>query len=148
MTTPTTTPPGLHVVQLTSATTLALLFGFATWTAISVMSSIITTPSSTNCKLSVFDGLIKRGNAVLHSVFSPVRGLAFLPHLPNWLNYWDAVRFRWPGREGERNLYGLRAAAMVVSLALQTVVMPKNYAMQAILGRVRERAMLERGRLE
>jgi hypothetical protein len=37
---------------------------------------------------------------------------------------------------------------MVVSLALQTVVMPKNYAMQAILGRVRERAMLERGGLE
>lgn len=33
------------------------------------MSSIITAPPSTNGKLSVFDRLIKRGNAVLHSVF-------------------------------------------------------------------------------
>jgi hypothetical protein len=48
---------------------------------------------------------------------------------------------------GERNLYGVRAAAMAVSLALQTVV-PKNYAMQAIVERVRERAMLEKGWVE
>jgi hypothetical protein len=49
---------------------------------------------------------------------------------------------------GERNLYGVRAAAMAVSLALQTVIMPKNYAMQAIVRKVRERAMLERVGIE
>lgn len=37
---------------------------------------------------------------------------------------------------------------MAVSLALQTVIMPKNYAMQAIVRKVRERAMLERVGIE
>jgi hypothetical protein len=132
MSAPSTKTLGLHLAQLTSTTTLALILGSTTWTSLSVIPSIIAAPLSTHNKLSVFDGLINRGNAVLRPVF--ILAGSSLGYLTCQTSKITGTFFSFGNENGTgRNLYGVGLLAMIASLALQSVVVPKNNAIQAMV---------------
>jgi hypothetical protein len=126
----TTHPPSIFYTKALSTATLGLVLGSATWASVAVMPSIIDAPLSTHAKLSVFDGLIVRANAILPPVFATAAsGLAYLSYycytLPTSASLVTA-------RESGMR-YGIATAAMMACAALQMVIVPKNDEMQEIV---------------
>jgi Domain of unknown function (DUF1772) len=128
---PTTSqPPSIYYTKALSTATLGLILGSTTWASAAVMPSIIDAPLSTHSKLSVFDGLINRANAILPPVFiTAASGLAYLSYyyytLPTSASLVTA-------RESGMR-YGIATAAVVACVGLQVVIVPKNDQMQEIV---------------
>jgi hypothetical protein len=77
----TTQPPSIFYTKAVSTATRGLILGSTTWASAAVMPSIIDAPLSTHSKLSVFNGLIDRANAILPPVFiTAASGLAYLSY--------------------------------------------------------------------
>jgi hypothetical protein len=94
------------------------------------MPSIIFAPLSTHTKLSVFDGLIVRANAILPPVFiTAASGLAYLSYYYSALPTSAALV---TARESGMR-YGIATAAVVACVGLQVVIVPKNDRMQEIV---------------
>jgi hypothetical protein len=121
----TTEPQSILLVQLCSAVTLGLLFGSTGLASFAVVPSLIAAPISTWAKLSVFNGLIIRANKTMPPIFLTAGGS---------MGYLAYQAYRSTGVVfGARNLYAVGVLAMVVSLALQTKIVPKNTEMQQII---------------
>ena len=121
----TTEPQSIHLVQLCSTVTLGLLFGSTGLASFAVVPSLIAAPISTWAKLSVFNGLIVRANKTMPPIFLAAGG---------FMGYLTYQAYRSTGViVGLRNLYPVSILAMVMSLALQTKIVPKNTEMQQIL---------------
>lgn len=112
--------PQHHKLALyTSTTTCAFILGSTTWASFAVMPSLIAAPISTYAKLSVFRGLIIRANSILPPIF--ILASSSLGYLT------------YHARDSHRMRFGLGLGAMVASLALQGVIVPKNAVMVRIV---------------
>lgn len=125
-----THPPSVFYTKALSTATLGLILGSTTWASVAVMPSIIAAPLSTHSKLSVFDGLIVRGNAVLPPVLiTAASGLAYLSYYYSTLP--TSASLVTSRESGMR--YGIATAAVVACVGLQVVIVPKNDKMQEIV---------------
>ena len=111
----------VFAAKVASTATCGLVLGSTTWASLAVMPSLIAAPISTNAKLSVFDGLIVRANRLLPPVIiTAASSLAYLTYAS-------------PPTSAARRSFLVATLAMMGSLGLQAVVVPKNNAMQDIV---------------